>query len=149
MKPYNSIEENHVNRPCILVFGGVLVALLTGCSSGRIDLEGDATLDGVPIEMGSILLIPLDPNKGQATGGKIENGKFALIGPQAPMAGAYKVEIRAGKKSGNQVQKAMGQPGELMDEIVEGVASRFNAETILTLEVKRDAPTPKFAVSSN
>jgi hypothetical protein len=121
---------------------------LCGCGgSGQIELSGDVTLDDKPIEAGAILLTPTD-GKGTATGGEIKDGKYVLTGKQAPRPGTYKVAINANKKSGQKVQKAMGKPGELDDELVEAVAARFNTKTELTVEVKAGSPTANFKVSA-
>lgn len=121
-----------------------------GCGSGgQGELSGEVTLDGAPLEQGAILLTPLDASKGAATGGEIKSGRYALTGKQAPFAGTYKVEIRANKKTGRKVQKAMGKPGELDDELVEAVLPRFNTKTELTTEVKAGSGgTANFAVAS-
>lgn len=124
----------------------VLLPVL-GCGGSAGTFSGSVTLDGVAIEEGSILFIPEGPT-GQATGDAIKGGKYSLSGKQAPAPGRYKVEIRAGRKSGRQVPKAMGQPGELMDEVVEAVAERFNGKTELRVEVKAGGGTENFAVAS-
>jgi hypothetical protein len=139
-----------------LVLVGVLSLLLaigvcwwgSGWIGGatKMDVRGDVTLDGQPLADGSILLVPNDPNAGNTTGGQIANGQYLLTGRQAVIAGVYKVEIRATKKSGRKVQKAMGQPGELTDEMVEAVASRFNSASVLTVVVEANPTTADFKV---
>jgi hypothetical protein len=133
-----------------ITYGAAFVLAIgaLGCGSGgQGELSGEVTFDGAPLEQGAILLTPLDTSKGAATGGEITNGRYALTGKQAPLAGAYKVEIRANKKSGRKVQKALGKPGELDDELIEAVAPRFNTNTELTVEVKSGA-VANFAVAS-
>lgn len=121
---------------------------LCGCGgSGQVELTGEVTLDDNPIEAGAILLTPTDAT-GTATGGEIKGGKYALTGERAPRPGTYKVSISANKKSGQKVQKAMGKPGELDDELVEAVAARFNTKTELTVEVKAGSPTANVKASS-
>jgi hypothetical protein len=127
----------------------LLGGLACGCGNGdRSDLTGEVTLDDRPLERGSILLVPVDSTRGTTAGGEIRDGAFSLTGKQAPAVGAYRGEIRAMKKSGRKVQKAMGQPGELEDEVVEAVAPRFNAATGLQVDVKAGGATAQFAVSS-
>ena len=122
---------------------------LCGCgSNGPGELAGEVTLDGKPLEQGALLLTPVDMSKGTATGGEIKDGKYVLTGKQAPPVGTYKVEIRANKKSGKKVQKAMGKPGELDDELVEAVDAKYNTQTTLTVEVKSGGTTANFAVFS-
>jgi hypothetical protein len=127
----------------------LLLGVACGCSNrNQGDLQGEVTLDDKPLKHGSILLIPVDTAKGTAAGGEITDGRFSLTAKQAPRLGAYKVDIRAPKASGQKVQKAMGKPGELEDEIVEAVAPRFNSATELRVEVKPGGTTATFAVSS-
>lgn len=124
-----------------------VAAGLAGCGGSQAKLTGQVTLDNEPLAEGSILLIPTD-GKGTAAGGAIKDGKFSLTGAQAPGVGNYKVEIRASKKSGGKVQKAMGQPGEMVDEFVEAVAPHFNSQTTLRVDVKRGGAPVKFEVFS-
>jgi hypothetical protein len=127
-----------------------LILGLPGCGdSNRGDLSGEVTLDGSPVESGAILLVPLDATGGTLTGGAIDNGKFSLTGKQAPAVGLYRVEIRASRKTGRLVQKAMGAPGERAEETAEGVAARFNSASELTVEIKRGVNEKNFAVTSN
>jgi hypothetical protein len=133
-----------------LAFAVILIGALALCgcgSGGQSDLSGEVTLDGSPLERGSILLVPKGPT-GTATGCEIKAGKYVLTGPQAPKHGTYRVQISASKKSGRRVQKAMGKPGELEDEVVEAVAARFNTKTELTVEVKSGGGEQNFAVRS-
>jgi hypothetical protein len=127
----------------------LLIALLAavGCGGSAGPLSGTVTLDGQPIQDGSILLVPDGPS-GTATGDAIQAGRYSLAGAQAPAPGRYKVEVRAGKKSGRKVQKAMGRPGELADEVVEAVAERFNSKTELRIEVRPGGGTEDIAVFS-
>jgi hypothetical protein len=46
------------------------------------------------------------------------------------------------------IQKALGQPGELVDEMVEAVAPRYNSKSTLTVDVKAGEHTADFAVFS-
>ena len=134
----------------LLSLTGFLALALCGCGggSGQADLSGEVTLDGKPLPQGSLLLVPTDPSKGGTAGGEIKDGRFALTGKQAPGIGEYKVEIHANKPSGRKVQKAMGKPGELDDELIEAVASRFNTKSELRVEVKPGGSTTKFEVFS-
>ena len=134
-----------------LCWGLMLVGVgMAGCGSGgsQADLSGEVTLDGVPIEQGSILLVPSDPSKGTTAGGEIKAGKYSLTGKQSPGVGSYKVEIHANKKSGRQVQKSFGKPGELEDELMEAVAAKYNKQTTLVVDVKPGGGTANFEVFS-
>jgi hypothetical protein len=154
--PNSSADDGAFGRRSRLWLLGIIVGLLvigagfwaSGLLGGSTKHEvlGKVTLDGQPMEQGSILLVPTDANTGTATGGTISHGKYLLTGRQAPAPGEYKVEIRATKKSGKMVQKARGRPGELMDEMVEAVASRFNSESQLRVVAKSKRTIADFDV---
>lgn len=114
----------------------------------RSEIHGEVTLDGEPIQAGAILFLPTDPTRSATAGAEIKNGRYSIERDKGPGVGLYRVEIRASKKSGKQVQKAMGQPGELMDEMVEAVATRFNAQSELTFDVKLGVNTANFTAAS-
>ena len=129
---------------CLLL----LVLGLLGCDPSRVELSGEVTPDGQPLKEGSLLLLPGDGNRGIATGCAIEKGTYRLASQQAPTVGPYGVEIRASKKTGRMIQKALGQSGELVDEMVEAVAPRYNSKSTLTVDVKAGEHTADFAVFS-
>ena len=134
-----------MNMPVRTLLLGLV--FLSGCGAVR-ELDGEVTLDGVPIEQGSILFVPTAKNRGKVASGSIEKGKFRLTGEQAPTPGAYLVEIRASRKTGKKVRKPYGKPGEMEDELVEAVAPRYNRATKLTTEIKGGKESVKFAVHS-
>ena len=74
--------------------GLVLVALVafSGCSDGKVVVRGMVTVDGQPIEEGSISLEPAD-GQGPTTGGLIKEGKYELIGNAAVTPGDKIVRI--------------------------------------------------------
>ncbi len=126
-----------------------LVCASAGCSGGgRADLSGEVLLDGEPLEAGTLLLIPTDPTGGTGVSGEIKAGKYSFVGGQALLPGAYKVQIHGLKKTGRKVRDSMGNPGDLVDEVAEAVAPRFNAETELTVEVRPGGGPKNFAVFS-
>ena len=127
----------------------LLMAFAIGCAAhDDRQLVCEVTLDGSPLKEGTILLVPADKSTGTTSGGEIRDGKCLFIGAQTPPSDNYRVEVRAYKKSGRQVQKPMGKAGELVDELVEAVAPRFNSESELVIEVKLGEPVVKIAVLS-
>ena len=116
----------------------LLFAFVVGCtSSDQGTLSGQVTLDGEPIEVGSIVLIPNDPRSGKGTGGRIANGEYLLEGRSAPLVGEYSVQIRASRKSGHIVRPAFAGPDTpLVEGTEEAVAARYNEKTTLKIKVE-------------
>ncbi len=121
---------------CAVVFM-VLIAV-TGCSdSNRGTVSGQVTLDGQPINVGSITFLPSDRSSGQGTGGRIQDGKYLLEGSAAPLIGNYMVQIRAFRKSGQMVRPAYAGPDAPMVEgSEEAVAVEYNGKTTLEIDVQ-------------
>lgn len=77
----------------------VLLIVLLGCGvpdgPPRVAVEGEVSLNGKPIENGSILFIPAEGTQGPQAGRKIQNGYYQLSRSEGPVIGMLRVEIRA------------------------------------------------------
>jgi len=108
-----------------------------GCGgSGMTKVDGAVTLDGKPLEDGSISFEPAD-GKGPTAGGTIEAGEYAIEVPP----GSKIVRITATKVVG---QKPMykGRPDSPMMEIRKDIIPpEYNTKSTLTLNVE-SSPTP-------
>lgn len=72
-----------------------IVSMLLACTSctdsmGRQAAAGKVTIDGQPIEKGSIMFIPLD-GKSIKTGGPIVDGKYDIPAEKGPVSGKHRV----------------------------------------------------------
>jgi len=77
---------------------GFTLSATVGCSAesdGRTEVFGRVTLDGRPLESGSIVFIPVRPNKGPKASGPIRVGQYHIARAEGPRAGKLRVEIRA------------------------------------------------------
>jgi hypothetical protein len=136
------IRISKLLTPCIL-----LLCLVLGCGDRtRAPISGTVTLDGQPLEKGSILFVPMDGATGTATGGEIENGHYQLSGKACAAVGWNRVEIRSPKNTGKQIQYAPGTTPSM--EVIQLVAPRFNAKSSLKTEIKPEANTADFEVAS-
>jgi hypothetical protein len=132
---------------CAICLGAGIIQ--TGCSSdkSRGAVSGQVKLDGKPIERGSILLSPMEGVKGEPASGEIAAGRYQLSGKAAPAVGWNRVDIHALRKTGRTVPKPLPMHGT-MEEEVEAVAPRFNAESTLKVEIKPGENTADFEVGS-
>ena len=93
------------------------VALLpmAGCTAGdgRLAVQGTVTLDGKPLENGSINFRPAASNQAPSSGGTIKQGGFALKTAQGLKPGEYLVTVQAFRKTGRTIDDPqMGQVEE-------------------------------------
>lgn len=120
----------------------LVICVLGGCGERggipRGAIKGTVTLDGAPVERGSIYftLQPTDGAQSLVTGGAIANGQYRLSAANGPAVGRNRVEIHGLFKTGKKIAKPLGMPGEMVDEYVERTPPRYNSESTLECEVK-------------
>jgi hypothetical protein len=131
----------HQRSTALAAFGTMtLVALAifgTGCkgNSERVPISGRVTMDGKPIEAGSINFEPID-KKGQSTGAVIVNGEYQITGKNSPIPGTKVVRISAGRKTGRRIPAGEPSPPDAMvDEIKQYIPAIYNSQSTLTCEV--------------
>jgi hypothetical protein len=77
------------------------VSSLPGCGSGgRVKVTGTVTVDGEPLESGSISFRPVDIGAAPSSGGGVAEGRFDLPADKGLVPGKYRVTIAAFKKTG-------------------------------------------------
>lgn len=131
----------------------LLVCLaLAGCggaqSIGRKAVTGTVSMDGKPMDYGSINFQPIEGNSKQiGAGAVVENGAYSIPADQGLTPGKYRVVITSptgGKPSGPQKGES---PEEAMKRAgtppTERLPPKYNSESELTAEVTASAP-PKF-----
>ncbi len=123
----------------------VLISLLLiscpGCGPGneqnRQPLSGQVTLDGDPLEAGSISFEPLDAT-GEAirAGAAIQDGAFRIDQEKGLPPGKYRVRISAGRPAGDADQPAK-LPGAPRPVIVPKsiIPAKYNMNSELEVEI--------------
>jgi hypothetical protein len=127
-----------------------VLLLVAGCGKmgNHAEIHGTVTLDGKPLERGSILFEPMGETKGAVTGGEIKEGRYDLPRWKGPAIGWNRVRIMAVRKTGRMLPNPMGPPGS-MNEVYEGaVAARFDTESTLKVEVHPGDNSQDFAAES-
>lgn len=117
-----------------VAFGLVTIGLIcaTGCGEGepKAEVSGTVTLDGVPIENGSIQFYPTGKT-GQTAGGGIEKGNYKVEASPGEMT----VTLNASKSIGK--YKAYDTPeSPLLDRIVEVIPSEYNSMSKIKVTLK-------------
>jgi hypothetical protein len=120
-----------------LIRGSVFAAfatVLVGCGPAHVPVSGSVTVDGKPMDDGSIAFVPLDGSAEQVTvGGHVANGTYSIDKTRGLSTGKYKVEIRWSKKTGKKVPNGDGGTN---DVVVEGLPAKYNTSSELTAEIK-------------
>jgi hypothetical protein len=105
--------------------------MTAGCHSSKPVMEGTVTLDGIPIEKGTIRLIPFDGN-GQTAGCGIVDGKYRM--QAAP--GRMQVRINANRKDGTMLDPLNPGSGARVDRYREYIPDRYNEKSELEFTVQ-------------
>ncbi|MDR0704425.1 MAG: carboxypeptidase-like regulatory domain-containing protein [Planctomycetaceae bacterium] len=75
----------------------LILLFLAGCTNnpqGRLPITGEVTLNGQPLENGSISFDPIGSQTERLqSGGQIVNGKYEIAAPQGLVPGEYQVRI--------------------------------------------------------
>lgn len=130
-------------RPPIAMAALVLMltaCVLSGCGGNRrqgVEVEGVVTLDGRPLESGTIAFRPASGTTSPSAGAKIEAGRFALPADDGPFAGEFLVEITARRDSGRRVVDP--NSGALLSIPEQYLPARYNEQTELTATIGTDA----------
>lgn len=113
------------------------VILLSGCGDAiqRVGVSGQVTLDGQPLEQGSITLLPLQG--GPSAGGKIVDGSFEIDKQAGPSPGDYRVEIVSYQSTGRTIPDP-DVPGEMIEETRQMLPARYNHSSELEASVRGD-----------
>lgn len=104
----------------------LLGLLAPGCGASKPVMEGTVTLDGAPIEKGTIMLMPTN-GKGQNAGCGIAAGQYRMeVSP-----GTMQVRITANRKDGKMPDPLNPGSGAMIDRYVDYVPKRYNENTEL------------------
>jgi len=126
------LKTTRPGRRVLPIAALTLLALLTGgCGRSTPIMEGQVTLDGVPIGKGTIMLMPAN-GKGQNAGGGIVAGRYRITASAGPM----EVRITANRKDGTMPDPLNPGSGVRIDRYVDYVPARYNEKTELNVTIK-------------
>jgi len=126
------------------------ILLFSGCGDGKVVVRGIVTVDGQPIDEGSISLEPAD-GQGPTTGGLIKAGKYELTGNAAVEPGKKIVRIVGLRQTGKMIPAGPPAPkGTLIPQMIQCVPSQYNDQSRLQVDVTPGkANTHDFRLDSN
>jgi hypothetical protein len=114
-----------------------LFPILAGCgaeSEPREAVSGQVTLNGQPLEQGSILFRPLD--RGPSASGEIKAGSYQLPKERGPGRGKCRVEILAYRDTGKTVRDQLSGKTEAVLKPI--IPPCYNQQSTLSVEVGKD-----------
>jgi len=114
------------------------VIQLTGCGSdplGRQPIAGSVSLDGAPLEKGTVNFHPVD-SATTSSGGPIAGGKYSLERQKGLAAGKYRVTINAPKPGTGGKVADPAMPGDEVPPPVELIPPQWNTNSAQFVEVK-------------
>ena len=101
------------------------------------EVSGNITLDGKPVEEGAITFVPIEGTQSPSAGSDILDGGYDVPREKGPKVGVYRVEIRAQRKTGKKIAAGSpAPPGTMVDETVEAIPPAYNRESKLRAELK-------------
>lgn len=118
--------------------------LAGGC--GGVDLErapvsGKVTLDGKPLERGSIQFIPKDGDSRGAAWGEIAAGSYAILAADGPAPGSYDVAIAPDVEAGGAApSEPPPLPGDPPPDAIDGPSVTYTPSAPLKADVAAGGP---------
>jgi hypothetical protein len=120
-----------------------LLSVMGGCggdAEGRRAISGTVTLDGVPLEEGSIGFEPVERSK-ISSGAMISKGNYSIARQQGLPPGKYRVEIHAVKPgTGMKRPPGGGLGSEKGTPAVELIPASWNRQSEHFIEVTASGP---------
>lgn len=121
--------------------GGPSLANLRGAVKGRV------TLDGEPLQQGSIRFIPAEGITGPAAGSAIKDGAYEMTLEQGAAIGKNRIEISAARPTGKQIKSIMND--SMVDEVEEAIPEKYNKNSTLEEEIQKGTNEFNFDLESN
>lgn len=109
--------------------------VLSGCGENEVPrgrVFGSVTVHGTALADGRIRFFPLGDGIGSDS--EIVAGKYEIPAARGLSSGRYRVEVSLLKATGKKVPNYDGEPGAMMDEIIETISPRYNRNSELVVD---------------
>ncbi len=120
---------------CLGAVLGLALAGIAGCGSPGAAVSGTVTLDGKPVEDGTISFVPLGTSAATPAAGKVQGGSYAIPAKEGLRSGNHRVEVRWNRKTG---RKVFVPPAPEIEEVREAIPPRYNSQSELKADLKPD-----------
>ena len=126
----------------VAVLGLAALASVAGCAPAGATVSGKVTLDGAPLEDGHISFVPKAGGQKQAGWATIIGGKYAIPASSGLGTGAFRVEIRAPRATGEKSNDPT------LISAKEVVPARYNSRSELVADVQPGQNVANFDLKS-
>lgn len=140
---------------CLISVAGLGLLLAAGCSRApegplRVAVSGTVSLDGVPVERGTINLIPAAAGSSlRKASALVTDGGFDIPAAKGPNVGSYTVELRWLKPTGRKIPGFADIGEDMIEETVEAIPARYNVKSTLVIELTTGPNIHDFRLKSN
>jgi hypothetical protein len=131
---YSACRSGFAQGVGVLLVAGAVIAGCGRSGSGRNQVSGSVSFGGEKVAEGTIAFVPIQSTKGPKVGANIEQGQYHIDRAAGPVAGTYRVEITALRKTGKQYE---GVGKQMLDEKKNVVPAKYSGEkSELVAEIK-------------
>ena len=131
-----------VRRFAWIAWGLCLVGVVWGCGKAnpldRRPISGRVTLNGVPLEEGSISFQP-EQRGGVSSGALITQGSYSIPAAKGLPVGKYRVMISGSEPAAEQIPEG-AMPGDTVSLPEELIPPEYNVQSNQFIEVKEAGP---------
>jgi hypothetical protein len=130
----------------LLLFAACLSVVALGCGGTPVAaVHGKITLDGQPVENGSIVFLPA-ASGGRKAAAAVQQGSYTIPPEDQLAPGSYRVEITWQKPTCRKIPSA--DPGFSTDETREAIPARYNTDSTLKVDIGPGDVQQDFALTS-
>ena len=119
-----------------------IAVALSGCADSgpkRYAVSGEVKWRGKPLDRGGIIFLPQDSSLGSSGGAVLKDGRYTIPAQKGLLPGQYKVMITSADPSNKEPDPA-ALPGPSGPLPKDRVKPKYNAQTVLTVDVKAEGP---------
>jgi len=141
--------SRHVPYWGAVLLASILLPMFASCSgvSDRFPVEGEVSFDGEPVDVGSIVFMPI-AGGGIKTGGQIVDGRYEISAEKGLPLGKHKVLLYWEKKTGETYIDS--DSGEVYDKRSEGSPAEYRSEdTPLEIEIVKGQNVHDFNLTTS
>lgn len=136
VEPYCGKGKTSTYSAVVFCLSALVLVSCLGCggnTNGRLALSGSVTLDGQPLQEGSISFLSVGAAKKSMTGGAIVEGGYSIPAKEGLVVGTYRVSISAADKS-DATPAGLPANGQFFPSLIPPEFEKANHQVEVTVE---------------